>query len=278
METDGPLKILLQRHPRDLLALLGDEGATLESVENVEIHQLKRSVDGILKLERAGELYYRHVEFQAEHTQDLARRCFEYNTQLLMRYGAPVLTTVVYLFPPGPSEELVFRVTLGTKQINRWQFQVVRLWEVEATAALEHGGPGILALVPLMRGGSDWDVLMRAVMGVERAAPGGPMCEAESVLLYLAGHHYTFQEIARVVGREKMIQSSVWNEGINEGGLQAERRLCVRMVEKYHPRLAVSALPAIEACSDPVRLEEWVVSAPELDDEAYARLLNIAPR
>ena len=145
MQTDGPLKMLLQSYPEDLLGLLGDAGSTLQAVENVEIQQLKRSVDGILKLERAGELYYRHVEFQAEPTADVARRCFEYNAHLLMRYGAPVLTTVVYLFPPGPREDPVFRVALGGREINRWRFEVVRLWEVEAAFALEQGSPGLWA-------------------------------------------------------------------------------------------------------------------------------------
>ena len=294
MQTDGPLKILLQSYPRDLLVLFGDEGATLQAVENVEIQQMQRRVDGILRLERAGEVYYRHVEFQAEPTADIARRCFEYNAQLLMRYGAPVLTTVVYLFPPGPPEDPVFRVTLCGHEVNRWWFQVVRLWEIEAAAALEQGAPGLVALVPLMRGGSNWDLLTRAVKLVEAALPGEPVPEAESVLLHLAGRHYTFEEILKVVGRERMIQSSVWNEALNEGRtegrtegrnegrtegqLQAERRLCVKMVEKYHPALLAVARPAIDACSDPDRLEEWVVSAPDLDDEAYARLLKIAWR
>ena len=75
-----------------------------------------------------------------------------------------------------------------------------------------------------------------------------------------------------------MIQSSVWNGAWTEGQLETERRLCVKMVERYHPALALLAFPAIEACSDPVRLEEWVLSAPDLDDQAYARLLNLNGR
>ena len=284
MQTDGPLKVLLLSYSRDLLVLFGDEGATLQAVENVELQQMKRRVDGILKLDRSGEVYYRHVEFQAEPRTDIARRCFEYNAQLLMRYGAPVLTTVVYLFPPGPLEDPVFRVTLGGHEINRWRFQVVRLWEIEAVTALKQGSPGLLALMPLMRGGSDWDMLKRAVRHVEEGFLGKPMSEAESVLLYLAGRHYTLEQILELVGRERMIQSSVWNGGrdedrsedLSEGQLRAERRLCVKMVEKYHPALTTSAIPVIEACSDPDRLEEWVVSAPDLNDEAYGRLLNIA--
>jgi predicted transposase YdaD len=97
LKTDAPLKALFREYARDLLGLLGDAGASLVAVENVEIQQIERRVDSLLKLERQGEIYYRHVEFQAEDAPDMARRCFEYNALLLMRYGAPVLTTVVYL-------------------------------------------------------------------------------------------------------------------------------------------------------------------------------------
>ncbi len=278
MQTDGPLKVLLQRYPRDLLPLLGDEGSVLQAVENVEIQQLKRSVDGVLRLTRAGEVYYRHVEFQAEPTPDLARCCFEYNAQLLMRYGKTVLTTIVYLFPPGPREALVFRVTLGGREINRWAFQVVRLWEIEATTVLDRGSPGLLALLPLLQGGSDLDLVRRAVRRLEDALPGYPMSEAESVLLYLAGRHYTLEEIAHVVGRDRMIESSVWTGGVNQGRLEAVRDLCVKMIEKHHAALAPAAIPVVRACVDPARLEEWIVSASDLDDEAYARLLSITWR
>jgi hypothetical protein len=112
------------------------------------------------------------------------------------------------------------------------------------------------------------------------------MSEAESVLLYLAGRHYTLEEIARMVGRERMIQSSVWNggrdEGLNEGRgqgrLEAAREFCISMTEKYHAALAPLALATIQACTDPAQLQRWVVSAPDLDDEAYARLLSIDRR
>lgn len=90
-------------------------------------------------------------------------------------------TTIVYLFPPGPRTDPVFRVTLGGREINRWRFQVVRLWKIQATAALARGSAGLVE----------------------------PMSEAESVLPYLAGRHYTFEEMARLIGRELCVKMVV---------------------------------------------------------------------
>lgn len=85
--------------------------------------------------------------------------------------------------------------------------------------------------------------------------------------------------MGRIVGRENMIQSSVWSEarkeGLKEGRLEARRELCLRMVREYHPALVAPATAAIQACADPVRLAEWIVSAPRLTDDEFSRLLSI---
>src|SRR5262245_12097218 len=92
----------------------------------------------IFELDKDGDVYYRHIEFQADADSKMAERCFRYNTQLTLQLEAPVLTTVIYLFPQDAAEkDLVFRLVVGGVEVNRWRFDVVRLWEVEASEALE---------------------------------------------------------------------------------------------------------------------------------------------
>ena len=78
------------------------------------------------------------------------------------------------------------------------------------------------------------------------------------------------------------MQSVIWQEakaegrkeGRAEGQLKAEREVCRKMVERYHPPLLGEAVPTIEACTDLARLQSWIVEAPALSDEEYRRLLN----
>ena len=91
----------------------------------------------MLRLERDGLVWYRHVEFQAQKDADLPRRCFEYNSRLILHYGAAVLTTVLYLLP-GADRDVpdAFRLYVGDWLAYEWRFDVVRLWEIDAQDAL----------------------------------------------------------------------------------------------------------------------------------------------
>lgn len=113
MKTDVPLKVLFRLRPQDLLALMGDAGAEILAADILEIQEVRRSVDFVLKLRHGEESYLRHLEFQAEPDRDMLERCCRYNAMMTLEYQLAVLTTVVYLFPPGPSEPPVYRVQLG---------------------------------------------------------------------------------------------------------------------------------------------------------------------
>ena len=152
----------------------------------------------------------------------MARRCFRYNTQLILQLEAPVLTTVLYLFPPGPAEQdLAFRVALQGREVNVWRFEVVRLWEREAEDALSSGAPGLLTLVPLMKGNT-LEAIARAEREIARVLPGESAMEAQSTLIHLAGYYYTVKDLESLFGRKKMIQSSVWQAALAEGEAQGK--------------------------------------------------------
>lgn len=281
MKTDVSLKVLFRTYARALVRLTGDGEAEVVSVQAVEIQELKRQTDCVVQLRRGEETYYRHLEFQGQADPDMAARCFRYNSQLVLQLGAPVLTTVVYLTAHGPREgEIVYRVVLGGRVVNSWRFEVLRLWEVDARSVLTGREPGLLALVPLMAGG-DLGTIRRAWGAVREALPGEAMSPAETILLALASERYTIADIETFVGRARMMQSSIWQEalaeGKAEGALDAERRLCLDLVRRHHPKLADRAEPAIAACEDPATLHAWCLAASEPSADLATLMGLVAP-
>jgi len=116
VDSDTPLKVAFRVRTRDLLPLTDDTGAKVVSALAIELSAGRRTVDLVL-------------------------RCFEYAAVLAVRFKGPVLTTVMYLWPPAP-RELVYRQAVGGSVVNEWRFGVVRLWEQSPTRLLALGPGG----------------------------------------------------------------------------------------------------------------------------------------
>jgi predicted transposase YdaD len=254
-------------------------------VAALEIPARELRVDTLIRLrDRRGEIYFRHVEFQARWRPGFERRMFDYNTRLNAWLRRPVLTTVLWVFPPGPRGEPVYRVRHRGREVNRWRYDSVCLWQIEAERALQ-GAPGLAALVPLLHGGTQSDSLVQAARRIERVARADEQRDLLGILSVLAGRMYTVEELAALVGRRAMIESSVWNEAVRrgrvqgrtegrtEGTLAEDRRLCLDMVREYHPRLLSRLRATIQACTDGKRLRTWILRAPRLSDADFVGLI-----
>jgi len=285
METDVPLKVLFRLRAADLLSLTGDQQAELLSTDVVELQTLRRTVDFVYKLQAGEEIYYRHIEFQAERDPEMNHRCFLYNTRMIAQYQAPVITTIIYLFRHHQPDEPVFRVMVRGREVNRWQFDCVRLWEIEAQAALAQGLPGLAVLVPLMKGAT-LGRIEQAARQIETTAPEAQQADLLALLHAFAGGKYTIKQLERIIGRDRLMESTVYQWGLTEGLAKGEaaglikgqlataRALCQKAVRKWHPRAGTKVWTAIEACTDLAALEEAMLNASEWSTRDILRRLS----
>ena len=63
-----------------------------------------------------------------------------------------------------------------------------------------------------------------------------------------------------------------------EGRLAQSRFLCAALVKRRHPRAAARVLPAIEACTDIVRLQMWMLEANEVPSAELDRVFGRSNR
>jgi len=278
VDSDIPLKVAFRVRTKDLLPLTDDAGAKVVSALVVELSAGRRTVDLVLRLRRGTEEYLRHVEFQSRHRRDLALRCFEYAARLAVRFGRPVLTTVMYLRPPAP-RELVYRHTLGGSVVNEWRFGAVRLWE-QSPERLLALGPGGAALVPLS-GGASLSLVAEASRRIQRDAPAEQRPNLLAILQVFAEGRYTAIQLARVIPEEVAMASGLFEkvllkgrtEGLAEGRAEAARQICVDLAKTLHPAVADRVVPVIEGCSELSRLRQWALRASRLSDVEFVRLV-----
>jgi predicted transposase YdaD len=281
MKTDIHCKLLARLRPTDLLTLTGDQDAQLLSTDVVELQDIRRTVDFVYKLQVGEEIYYRHIEFQAERDPEMNHRCFLYNTRMIAQYQAPVITTIIYLFRRRQPEAPVFRVMVRGQEVNRRQFDCVRLWEMEAQAALDQGLPGLAVLVPLMKGAT-LTRIEQAARQIEAVGAEAQQADLLALLHAFAGGKYTVEQLERIIGKERLMESWVYQQGVAEGHtkgliegqLAAARELCRKAVRKWHPRAGTRVWTAIEACTDVAALEEVNLNASEWTTRDILRRLS----
>jgi hypothetical protein len=75
VDTDRPLKVLFERQGQSLLPFIGERRTDVRvtAVESVELPVSKRTIDSVMRLERDGLVWYRHLEFEAQKDADARR-------------------------------------------------------------------------------------------------------------------------------------------------------------------------------------------------------------
>lgn len=181
-----------------------------------------------------------------------------------------------------------FRLHIGERVAYEWRYEVVRLWEISADSALQSGAPGPLALVPLLQGADAPEKVEEAARRLV-ALPGPESADAMSVFIDLASQRYDRATLRRMLGKERMMQSYLWQMGMDEGeakGLaegeargevQAARQICIDLAKTFHPPLSKRVLSAIQACDEPTTLRAWILECAKLSDAAFAKLVTGKP-
>ena len=251
METDTWLKSLALTHPQDLLRLVGDRRGAAISAQVLELTSTERRVDCVIEVRDENATHYRHIEFQAEADPEMARRCFRYNSQLLLQLEAPVLTTVLYLSSGAGRGGTGVPRGVSRPRGQRLHSRSCALASGERASARERSpwaaGAGSLDERRHPRGDR------AAAREITRVSSGEKAEQAQSTLIHLAGYHYTMEDLERVFGRRRMIQSSVWQaalaegqaegkavgkaEGKAEGLVEGLRIACRGQVRRHHPDL-----------------------------------------
>jgi hypothetical protein len=275
MDADRPLKKLFQLRTRDLLALTGDRGARVVSRQIPELAAVSRRLDFVIKLERDGEIYLRHLEFEMHRRGDLASRMFEYAAALAAHHGLPVLSTAIILTPPAPPT-LTYEERVRGRVVCWRRIRVVRLWRMRPATAMRLGVGGA-ALVGLM-GRPDIKVVEAAARRIEAGAPPRQYRDLSAVLRMLSQGRYTARELERVVPKEVVMGSSLLAEvrraGRAEGEIAAARSLCAALAKQHHAATLPQVAAVIRACRDTGILYQWALAAPRVSDERFVRLVQ----
>jgi hypothetical protein len=153
MQTDVPLRALIEACAADLLPLLGVPQAVVVDVLSLEMPASSRRLDNLLLLrDYAGNEWLHLVEWQGYPDPEFLWRVLSYLAWLgLHRSERPIAVTLVYLKRRDDVGDTLHQEVNGFRFWGA-TFHCVRLWEEDAVAAVRSRQVGLAVLSPLMRG------------------------------------------------------------------------------------------------------------------------------
>jgi predicted transposase YdaD len=282
LRFDATLKDLVQNHPADWLAILGEPPSASVSVLTPDLSTLTAFADIVL---RVGDTLF-HLDFQSGADAELPRRILLYNVLLFDRYALPVHSAVVLLHPRANRSDLTGMVAYEARPGRgglTFRFEVVRLWEVPVATLLQ-SGLGTLPLAPLghMPEGATVEEALPGVIErlVERIQAEAPPRQAAALLtaaFVLTGLRIAQDRAVQLFqGVRAMRESSTYqyilDEGRAEGSTQEARRILLRVGRKRFGGADEAVQAALQAIADLERLER--MSERLLDVTTWGELLE----
>jgi hypothetical protein len=238
MKTDIPLKRLTALRGADILPLLELPVASVERVDTLELPARARRLDTVLSVESLGGTRYRLViEWQGYSDPGVLWRLASYCAWLgEQNPKLPVVGAVIYLTPAADAGDALAQLIDGVP-VQVWPMRAVRLWEIDANAALESGLVGLAVLSPLMRDASAASV-ERAVVQLLATAPETQQADLLAILGVFAEPLVPVEQFVQRVGKERLMATDLISYLVGEQLAEREARYVAELQQTLEVTLA----------------------------------------
>jgi hypothetical protein len=255
---DVSAKELIWDDPTAWLERFGIDPSVPIEVIDSDITTLTAAADKVIKVGVA-EPYLVNIELHSYHEAELARTLWFRQVALDYRHDLSVLTVLVLLCKEANSPSLtgVYERELPDgRQTNRYNYQVVPLWQESAEPFLT-SGVGLIPLAPLtdVSEAELPRVILRMAdrINLESRPRAAKLWTASYLLMGLRySDDLTFSLLE---GVQVMHESTTYRRIINDGRFEEARRLLLRLGTKRFHEPDAGAVAALEAIRDIDRLE-----------------------
>jgi predicted transposase YdaD len=182
-DWDVGLKLLFKERPQDYTSWCVP-GAQYQGSMSGHLPGRKIDMDTLHEILLDGESDLLHAEFQSYRDPNMERRMWEYNVRATLYYNRPVISVVIYLKKERklPRSPYIWKLRSG-REIHRFQFVVIKLWEEKAETLKQLGLVGLLPLLVLAQDGQRPEVVEDAITGIQ--SRGGRSASELLSLTYL---------------------------------------------------------------------------------------------
>ena len=281
---DSAAKAILREVPQDLAglapALAGKRICSAKAHDTV-LPAFSLTMDKILVLEVEGldQALSLHVEVEAVWKGRVPKKTFRYWG---LAHGAHEnLWSLVICLKPGNKQgepKSHYVRTVGRKRAVRFDFDLVKVWELKADDLLRDAKLGLLPLVPYARGTSKGHV-ERALDELAKIEPEHRRGELQSALVAFAENVFPDVDWSARMPEELLMGSTIYQRGEAAGEIAGQRKLLSRQFTKRFGDKATAFVARTQLAEESVLIQAGDLLAEKLsDDEVLAKLEEILPQ
>jgi hypothetical protein len=225
-----------------------------------DITTMSAAADKVIRIGFGGDNpYLVNIELQSSHDADMARTLWYRQVALDYRHNLPVLTILVLLRKEANSPSLTGiyeRYVPDGRLTNRYNYQVVRLWQHDAEPYLTTG-VGLVPLAPLTKlSEPELPGLVRRMADRINREPHRRAAKLWTATFLLMGLRYSDElAIQLLEGVQTMHESTTYQRIVNDGRLAEARRMLLLLGTKRFRAPDAAIVSALEAIRDIDRLE-----------------------
>lgn len=263
-DGDDSLKRMFREHPQDYTSWIV-KGAIYRGAVSGELKNRTRKTDilyDIVQEETLKESLL-HTELQSDDDKDIEHRLLEYNLLATITYNKPVITCLILLRPmPNIPEPPLIKAVFDTIEVLRFNYIVIKLWEIPAEELILLGLPGLLPLVPLTQGGTRLEILKQVADTLFAAKEKNLLGLAKIIAGLVMVRRPEKAAIERMfeMYREALEDSWVYQKIKKEGLAQGEQRVLLAIIQNRFPDIAEQAQKLIAGITDTKTLENLAVT------------------
>ena len=205
--------------------VLQDQEIVVEAELSGEFQFIGRASDSLLRVRSKNEKSFLSLtELQLRHDKKMPKRTTAYAALARHKYNLEVYVTIIYLLPPSKGTSIASSFhSEFMGQVGHQDFQIIKLWDIDAEKALAFNNPAIVPFIPLMDGGNSERMLYKCA---DRIRQEPRSLELETILSVFASYVLDTELIRRILRWEMQViqESPILQEVFTERFEQGERK------------------------------------------------------
>ena len=279
-EFDHGFKIIARESGQALARVAGYECRTWEPGESTLQATTERLADRVFIAGRGRERFVVYFEFVTTWDRSVPWSVLGKSGMLAERERLPVACVVFILRRQGyAAQHGTMQLTIGGRPAQQVWFSEKPLWEVVPEPWWETE-PGLMALYPLC-GHSERpkESILHAAARIEENEPDAAIRADLLTSLGIFGRlAFPRLDALTLIGREKMKESKAYQEILEEGRQDGERRAIMLLVERRFGKAAAAGLRrSLDAVEDRGQLDRLLVLASSCERLEDFRAALVSP-